>query len=57
VAQSQGGDNEPSNKSKLDAYRHDAYHLLFGNSTVQEAQAILKRWENLKNIHKVTIKL
>ena len=56
-AQSKGGQDIDSNVSRLDAYRHDAYHLLFGTASLIEAQRILKRWAELKRNQRLTYNL
>ena len=43
LPKSRKGTKKPSNILILDINRHSAYHLLFGNRTLLEAAALLKR--------------
>jgi len=43
LPRSRGGTKSPKNILILDSNRHSAYHLLFGNRTLLEAAALLKR--------------
>lgn len=45
---SRGGSDRTYNIIKLDAYRHDAYHLLFGNLTIDEVIELLIRLRDKK---------
>lgn len=45
---SRGGQDIQSNLVKLDIYRHDAFHLLFGNRTLKEVIEILTRLQHIK---------
>lgn len=45
---SQGGSDRRHNKISLDAYRHDTWHLLFGNNTIDEVIELLKRLRDIK---------
>ena len=40
---SRGGKKHPRNILRMDINRHRAYHFLFGNRTLLEAAALLKR--------------
>ena len=42
------GKKELSNLLSLDAYRHQAWHLLFGNKTLREIIELLERIEQIK---------
>lgn len=46
---SRGGATIPSNLFRLDAYRHDAWHLLFKNKTIPEIKLLLTRVEKIKD--------
>jgi len=54
---SSGGSSIMSNLIQLDAYRHDALHLLFGNKTLREIIELLERVEQIKLSQKRTFKL
>jgi len=43
-----GGKKKPDNILSLDAYRHQAWHLLFGNKTLREIIEMLERIEQIK---------
>ena len=43
LGRKRGGNKQPNNILKLDINRHRAYHFLFGNRTLLEAAALLKR--------------
>ena len=45
---SRGGSDRRYNKITLDAYRHDAYHLLFGNLSLDEVIELLTRLRDKK---------
>lgn len=47
-----GGETIPSNLLKIDAYKHDALHLLFGNKSLDEIIALLQRLKKLKKHQK-----
>ena len=49
VPKSRGGSNRKANRLRLDAYRHDSVHLLFGDHTLDEIIAILIRLRDMKN--------
>lgn len=53
---SRGGQSIASNTAKLDAYRHDAWHLLFHDKTPAEAAELLLRFANTKNGKKLFLK-
>lgn len=42
------GDTIPSNLLLIDAYKHDALHLLFGNKTLDEIIELLIRVRDIK---------
>jgi len=48
LAKCRGGKNVDRNIIHLDANRHAAFHLLFGNRTFREAAALLIRVSNIK---------
>ena len=50
---SRGGQTIGSNLLKLDAYRHSAWHLLFGNKTLSEIIALLERLEYRKEYERM----
>jgi hypothetical protein len=54
---SRGGQSTTSNTAQLDAYRHDAFHLLFGDKTPQEAAELLLRFAAIKNGKKLFLKI
>ena len=54
---SRGGDSIQSNIINLDGYRHDAWHLLFGNLTLSEIIGLLARLNNMKDKQRFKIKL
>ena len=43
LSKKRGGTKSPKNILNLDINRHRAYHFLFGNRTLLEAAALLKR--------------
>ena len=45
---SRGGQTIGSNLIQLDAYRHDSWHLLFGNKTLDEIIELLVRLKHIK---------
>lgn len=45
---SRGGATVKTNLFLLDAYRHDAWHLLFGNKTINEIISLLLRVQQIK---------
>ena len=45
---SRGGQSISSNLLELDAYRHDAIHLLFGDKTLDEIIELLMRLKHIK---------
>lgn len=45
---SRGGQTIMSNLFRLDSYRHLAYHLLFGNKTLEEVIKLLQRVQHIK---------
>lgn len=47
-----GGQSIKSNLIRLDAYRHDAIHLLFGDKSLREIIELLERLERIKNSQK-----
>ena len=49
VAKERGGPDTFWNKIQLDARRHAAFHLLFGNMTFAEAAGLLARASQLKD--------
>ncbi|NTU69308.1 hypothetical protein HGB13_00545 [bacterium] len=48
---SRGGKTTFENMFRLNAYRHDSYHLLFGNKTLEEVIALLQRIKKIKDAH------
>lgn len=48
IPSSRGGDKNPSNLLLIDAYRHDAWHLLFMNKTLSEVILLLHRVNSIK---------
>lgn len=50
---SRGGQSIHSNLLRIDAYRHDAIHLLFGNHTLDEIIEILLRLRRIKNSQRI----
>jgi hypothetical protein len=44
-----GGDNEPENILLLGAFRHYAWHILFGQKTLEEVIRLLQRVHSAKN--------
>lgn len=44
-----GGDNEPENILLLGAFRHMAWHILFGQKTLEEVIRLLQRVHRAKN--------
>jgi hypothetical protein len=45
---SKGGEDISSNRLSLDAYKHDAWHLIFKNLTIREVIELLERIERIK---------
>lgn len=45
---SRGGNNSPSNILRFDENRHEAWHLIFGNKTLDEVIELLQRLRYLK---------
>lgn len=45
---SRGGEDIGSNRLSLDAYKHDAWHLIFKNKTLREVIEFLERVERIK---------
>jgi len=45
---SRGGDKRPSNMLLIKVKRHDAWHALWGNRTLEEVIALLIRLKSLK---------
>lgn len=54
---SRGGESIESNLSNLDLYRHDAWHLLFGDLTLDEIIMLLQRFKQVKNDKRFQTKL
>lgn len=48
LARSRGGESIMSNLFRLDSYKHLAWHLLFGNKTLDEIIKLLQRVKHLK---------
>jgi hypothetical protein len=48
LPKNRGGGNEPENILLLKVNRHDAYHYLFGDRTIEEAIALLLRVHRAK---------
>ena len=44
-----GGDNGPANLLLLNAFRHMAWHILFGQKTLEEVIRLLQRVHSAKN--------
>lgn len=49
---SRGGQSLDSNLITMDAYRHDAWHLLFSNLTLEEVIELLQRLASIKKSRK-----
>ena len=49
---SRGGEGIDSNLLNMDVYRHDAWHLLFKNSTLEEIIELLQRLKLIKTKQK-----
>jgi len=47
-SQKRGGSSRKYNRIELDAYRHDAWHLLFDHLTLREVIELLERLEQIK---------
>ena len=45
---SRGGESTSSNLIQLDAYRHNAWHLLFSNLTIDEVITLLEKLKHIK---------
>lgn len=45
---SRGGQSIESNLLSIDAYKHDAWHLLFSNLTLEEVIELLQRLASIK---------
>jgi len=45
---SRGGKKSKYNEAELDIYRHNAWHLLFHNLTLDEVIELLKRFRDAK---------
>ena len=52
LPRARGGAKQAKNMLLLDARRHFAFHLLFGNRTLLEAAAVLKRTHDIKEKQK-----
>lgn len=52
VSHSKGGKTNKHNLIRLDAYKHDAYHLIFGNRSLEEAAELLLRLHSLKELQR-----
>ena len=54
---SRGGkyNKKPYNMLLMDAYRHDALHLLFGNKTLEEIIEFLQRLLSAKNSQRLNV--
>lgn len=50
-----GGQSTPSNLLLLDAYRHDAWHLLFGNKTLDEIILLLQEVKYKKQSQRIHV--
>jgi hypothetical protein len=48
VPRSRGGEQLDSNTLKLDAYKHHAMHLLFGNRTMNKIIKFLAKFDNMQ---------
>ena len=44
----QGGEDIESNRLSIDAYKHDAWHLIFKNRSLREVIEFLERLEKMK---------
>ena len=44
-----GGDNEPENILLIGAFKHQAWHILFGQKTLEEVIRLLQRVHRAKN--------
>lgn len=45
---SRGGNDFPANLLRIDMERHNAWHFLFGNKTLQEIIELLERLKQMK---------
>lgn len=48
ISRSKGGESLGSNLLRIDVYRHDAWHLLFGNKTINEIVNLLKDFKDYR---------
>lgn len=48
IPKSAGGEDIDSNRISLDAYKHDAWHLIFKNRPLREVIELLERVERIK---------
>lgn len=48
ISRSKGGESLSSNLLRIDVYKHDAWHLLFGNKTIDEIVKLLKKFKDYK---------
>jgi 4-hydroxyphenylpyruvate dioxygenase-like putative hemolysin len=48
ISSSKGGESLDSNMLRIDAYRHDAWHILFGHQTINEIVELLKNYKSGK---------
>ena len=55
-AKSLGGSSDPENLVTLDVSRHDAYHFLFGNLTLDEVIEMLIRLKRYQKSRKGKVK-
>lgn len=46
------GTDDDWNKSEIDAYRHSAIHLLFGNRSLDEIIELLQRLKSIKELQR-----
>jgi hypothetical protein len=53
IPKSRGGETVFENMFRLNAYRHDAWHLLFKDLTLDEIVALLQRVKKIKMEHKL----
>ena len=50
---SAGGQSIDSNMLRIDAYRHDAIHLLMGNKSLDEIILLLQRLQRIKKSKRI----
>lgn len=53
IPKSRGGKTTFENMFRLNAYKHDAWHLLFKNQTLDEIIALLQRVKKIKREHEL----